>query len=99
MFNEDFKDSKESFLNDISKDAFEDFLHFIYTGETKNLEKHARELLMIADKYSVDDLKTFCEMHLLTKLNDDDAIEIFQSSHKFRCSLDLKKAAFARIKA
>lgn len=85
-------------MNDISPEGFEDFLKFIYSGKLENLEKHATQLLMIADKYEFEDLKSLCETHLLTKLTDEDAVELFQSSHKFRCSIDLKKAAFIRIK-
>lgn len=98
MFSNDYKDSKEGVMNDISKEGFEEFLHFIYTGEVNKLDQHGKELLVIADKYELDDLKTACELFLMTNLNDDLAIGIFESAHKFRCSADLKKASFDYIK-
>jgi speckle-type POZ protein len=98
MFSNDYKNSKEGEITEISKEAFKDFIKFIYTGEVENMEKHARELLIIADKYEVEDLKTRCSVYLLTNLTEDDAIEIFQNAHKFRCDVDLKKASFEYIK-
>lgn len=56
------------------------------------------ELLKIADKYEVDDLKTICELHLLKNLTEEAAVELFTCAHKFRCNLDLKKASFDYIK-
>lgn len=98
MFNNDYKNSKEGTIIGISNEAFADFLQFVYTGEAKNPEKHAREILVVADRYEIDDLKAICEMHLLAGLTNDDAINIFEIAHKSRCSMDLKKAAFDRIK-
>lgn len=85
-------------MSDISKDAFGDFLHFIYTGDIKDLKEHAMELLKVADKYEVDDLKSVCELHLLTNMTEEAAVELFTCAHKFRCSGDLKKASFDYIK-
>lgn len=98
MFSTEYKDSKEGELYDISSDAFEDFLKFIYSGEVKNLSSHAIELLMISDRYRVDDLKSTCENHLLNDMREDNAPEIFQVAHKFRCNFELKHRAFEFIK-
>lgn len=98
MFTTDYKMSKEGVMSDISKDAFEDFLHFIYTGDVKDLKQHATELLKVADKYGLDDLKSICELHLLTHMTEEAAVELFTCAHKFRCSGDLKKASFDYVK-
>jgi speckle-type POZ protein len=98
MFSNDYKNSKEGEITEISKEAFKDFIKFVYTGEIENMEKHARELLIVADKYKIDELKSRCSVHLLDNLTESDATEIFQCSHKFNCDFELKKASFDLIK-
>lgn len=98
MFTADYKHIKEGVVTGISTEGFEKFLLYIYTGKIQELAQHAKELLIVADKYEIDDLKTVCEIHLLSNLTEDIATEIFMSAHKFRCSVDLKKASFEYIK-
>lgn len=98
MFATDYKTSDKGIMNDISKDAFKEFLRFIYTGGVEKLKQHALELLKIADKYEVDDLKSICELHLMTNLTESDAVDLFTCAHKYRCNADLKKASFEFIK-
>jgi len=98
MFSTDHINSKEGVMHDISKEAFRDFLNFTYTGEIKNMDSHAFELLMISDKYKIEDLKSSCVRHLLSCLNEENAVEVFQAAHKYHCNRDLKTKAFAHIK-
>ncbi|XP_044019426.1 speckle-type POZ protein-like A [Aphidius gifuensis] len=47
----------EVVIEDIDEDVFEEFLYFIYTGKSLNIEKMPMELLAVAEKYQVDYLK------------------------------------------
>ncbi|XP_044010263.1 chaoptin-like [Aphidius gifuensis] len=64
MFNhEEFKENEkdEVVIEDIDEDIFEEFLHYIYTGESPNIDKMPMELLAVAEKYQVNCLKNICE--------------------------------------
>ncbi|XP_044019429.1 speckle-type POZ protein-like A [Aphidius gifuensis] len=64
LFNhEQLKENKknEVVIEDIDEDVFEEFLHFMYTGESPNVNKMPIELLAVAEKYQVDCLKNVCE--------------------------------------
>lgn len=97
MFSTDFKESTEGQINDVSEEGFEEFLRFIYTGEMKNFENYAKELLELAFKFKVEDLKIVCEKYLLKTLNEKDAVGTYHTAHNY-CLDDLKKAAFQHIK-
>lgn len=90
MFSSEYKESKESVSNGVSKESFAEFLNFIYTGKVIDLDTHDKKLLVVADKYEVRDLNTVCKLHLLTVLSDVEATEVFQAAHKYHCSTDLK---------
>ena len=96
MFTEDFKNSKVGELNDMTKEAFADFLNFVYLGELKSLDQNAKELLIIADKFKFADLQQIAENHVLKTLDEDKAVDTFQFAHKYDCE-ELKKASFDLI--
>lgn len=82
-------------INDISADAFEELLHFIYTGELRNDEFPAEELIMIADRYEVADLVKLCEMKLLHHgINNNNAELIYHIANIIQCNTEIKKVAF-----
>jgi len=99
MFGGEFKErsAKGGVIEDISKEAFQKFLSFIYSGKVELTADDVMEVLDLSNKYEVDDLKTECEMHLLKGLNVDNALDIFQYSHFYNCSMNLKKAAFRLV--
>jgi len=88
------KSGKMQEILDIGKEAFEEFLRFIYTGEVVNLEENVEDLLVLADRYEVSDLQKVCESNLLTNLNVSNAKEVFQIAHRYSCDVELKKASF-----
>lgn len=99
MFTTDFKNSSEGIISsDISKEAFEHFIRFIYTGEAASIAKYSQELLKIAHKYEMQDLKAACERQLIANLTEDTAAALFQSAHQFNCNDDLKEASFDFIR-
>jgi len=52
-------------------------LRFIYTGEVEDFEESVKLLFWAADKYLVTDLHLKCERHLATKINVDNATEMY----------------------
>ncbi|XP_065209105.1 speckle-type POZ protein-like isoform X2 [Planococcus citri] len=78
MFRNDLQGSNKNriVINDIEEEIFEEMLHYIYTGKTKNLDELAFELLPVADKYDLKELKIMCENVLFTKLSTDNAVKI-----------------------
>jgi BTB/POZ domain len=100
MFTSDLaeKRNNKTRITDSSKEAFEEFLYFIYTGEVKNMKTHVVDLLALSHKYEVTDLNRECEDHLIKGLDEFNAHDVFQYAHLYNCSQDLKLAAFSVIK-
>ena len=100
MFTSSFQESRssEGTIKDISKEAFQEFLRFLYTETIQNIDQHVLELLAIADLYQVEDLKAICKAQLQTGLTEENAPFVFQYAHRYRCDDDLKEAAFKLIK-
>ncbi|KAG5679515.1 hypothetical protein PVAND_009078 [Polypedilum vanderplanki] len=101
MFTSDFNEShsKEGRINDISKEAFQEFLRFLYTETIEDINLYVLDLLAIADLYEVEDLKAICMAQLLTELTEENAPHVFQYAHRYRCDNELKDAAFKLIKS
>ncbi|XP_065209094.1 speckle-type POZ protein B-like [Planococcus citri] len=78
MFRSKMQESQNNriVIPDIEQEPFEEMLHYIYTGKTKNLDESAFELLPAADKYDLKDLKAMCEEMLYRKLSTDNAAKI-----------------------
>ncbi|XP_044010139.1 speckle-type POZ protein-like B [Aphidius gifuensis] len=86
MFNhEQLKENKnnEVAIEDIEEDVFEEFLHFIYTGESPNVDKMPMELLAVAEKYQVDCLKNICEEVICESINVDNIASIIVCSDRY----------------
>ncbi|XP_065204073.1 speckle-type POZ protein-like [Planococcus citri] len=78
MFKSDTQESRENhiIITDIEQNIFEEMLRYIYTGKTENLNGLAYELLPVADKYDLRDLKTMCEQALSQILSAENAAAI-----------------------
>lgn len=63
-------------IDDIEPNVLSEMLHFIYTGKSPNLDKHAKELLVVADKYQLETLKGKCEVTLCSNLATGNCIEM-----------------------
>lgn len=61
---------------DIEEDVFREFLSYMYTLEVSDIEKFAKNLLPVANKYLVEDLKTLCENELTKQLSSENVVEI-----------------------
>lgn len=77
MFEHDMQESKENTVKivDIRQEVFEEMLRFIYTGCVEQLELMASDLLIAAEKYALECLKSLCEDHLGTRLTVDTAAD------------------------
>jgi hypothetical protein len=68
-------------INDVDGVLLKKLIGFIYTGKVESLETYATDLLLLADKYDMADLASFCENFLLENLSVDNAIEMYDISH------------------
>jgi len=62
-------------IEDFSKDVVEKMLAYIYGGVVPNIDKDAKELLNIAEKYQLEQLKISLGEKLVSTLNKDNCIE------------------------
>ena len=74
-------------IEDISADALNDFLTYIYTDSAPNISVNALELLAAAEKYNIVPLKTACETELAKSLNIDNVVDILIESETHRACL------------
>jgi speckle-type POZ protein len=65
-------------IEDIQPEVFNELLRFIYTGRSTSaaMETMAAQLLVAADKYLLDQLKSECEFHLLRRMSADNCIDL-----------------------
>jgi len=99
MFTGEFKESSalSGIIKDVSKEAFQKFLCFIYSGNVELTADDVVEILDLSNKYEVEDLKGECESYLMGDLNVDNAHDVFQYAHLYNCPIELKKAAFGLV--
>merc|ERR1711915_1031361 len=66
---------------------------FLYTDVAPEYaEDSTMELLALADKYCVDDLKKICKEAINSNLNSDNVIDVLILAEKHRCSTLLTSA-------
>ncbi|XP_065209109.1 speckle-type POZ protein B-like [Planococcus citri] len=78
MFKNDMQESQKNYIiiTDMEQETFEEMLHYIYTGEMRKLDEWAFELLPVANKYDLKELKIACEELLLSKISADNVGKI-----------------------
>ncbi|XP_044010312.1 speckle-type POZ protein-like [Aphidius gifuensis] len=100
MFNhKEFKENEknEVVIEDIDEDVFEEFLHYIYTDESPNIDKMPMELLAVAEKYQVDCLKNICEGVTCRKIDFENVASKFVFSDRYNLEkLNLKCLEFMK---
>ncbi|KAK4741036.1 hypothetical protein SAY87_024624 [Trapa incisa] len=69
-------------IDDVSYEALRAFVNFMYTAEACMDEQLASELLVLAEKYHVKHLKTYCEKFLVSKLNCDNSVMNYAFAHQ-----------------
>ncbi|KAG8378211.1 hypothetical protein BUALT_Bualt08G0114200 [Buddleja alternifolia] len=77
-------------ISDVSYDALRAFINYLYTAEACLDEHLACDLLVLAEKYQVKHLKTYCEKYLMSRLNWENSLPYyaFAHQHSAKCLLD-----------
>lgn len=88
----------EMTITDFAARVVQQFLVFIYTVELPKTDEDVVDLFAISAKYSVDELRNYCESKIRLNLNDDNASAVLSMANLYD-RRELKKAAFANIKA
>ncbi|KAK9740974.1 hypothetical protein RND81_03G073900 [Saponaria officinalis] len=83
-------------ISDVSYDALRTFVNYLYTGDACLDEQMACDLLVLAEKYEVKHLKTYCEKFLVSKLNWDNAVMSFSFAHQHNAK-HLQESALSMI--
>lgn len=79
-------------ISDVSYDALRAFVNYLYTAEACLDEQMAFDLLVLADKYEVKHLKTYCEKFLVSKLNWDNSVASYSFAHQHNAKHLLESA-------
>uniref|UniRef100_A0A914BWM4 Uncharacterized protein n=1 Tax=Acrobeloides nanus TaxID=290746 RepID=A0A914BWM4_9BILA len=80
-------------ITDVDYDVVVEMLSFIYSGRCSNeLNDLASPLLIAADKYRLDELKSHCETCLIQSLNHGNACELLVIADMYKASRLRKRA-------
>lgn len=83
----------EMIMNDVSADAVEEFLKFVYLRKAPENSLNAMDLFTIATKYQVNELLEVSEQLILKGLEVDNAFEVFAMGCRVS-NMSLKTKAF-----
>lgn len=99
MFENNMEESRNGFMKivDFRAEVVQEFLDYIYAGQIPNDDTNAIELIAIAAKYDVPELKLACEDKVLRNLNESNSYEILVLGNLY-ASHDLKEFAFHEVK-
>ena len=88
------KQTKEIFIKDFNSKTVAEMLYFMYTGDISldDTEDMLSDLLRVADKYQLDDLKEMCEEKLVSNLSVENSIDSLVLGDSLNAS-KLKKMA------
>uniref|UniRef100_A0A146M833 BTB and MATH domain-containing protein 43 n=1 Tax=Lygus hesperus TaxID=30085 RepID=A0A146M833_LYGHE len=100
MFNVDMLESRQNIvtIEDCSPHSFEAFIKWMYLGEVEGTEQVHSELLALADKYNIDELKLTCEQYISSKIRVNNAIKTLQLADLYKAPL-LKKRSLEFIRS
>ncbi|PIN14116.1 hypothetical protein CDL12_13234 [Handroanthus impetiginosus] len=69
-------------ISDVSYDALRVFVNYLYTAEACLDQRMASDLLVLAEKYQVNHLKTYCEKYLMSRLNWRNSLPYYAFAHQ-----------------
>ncbi|RLN34506.1 BTB/POZ domain-containing protein [Panicum miliaceum] len=83
MLENEMEESRSGIIKiyDVSYDVLRAFVHYMYTAEALLDEQMASDLLVLAEKYEVKHLKTYCEKFITSKVNNENAIAHYAFAH------------------
>lgn len=70
-------------IDDVSIDAFKEFLQFFYCDQIKVTMENVYEVVYLGKKYLVDECVSICERFLKEKLADDNVCMIYELAIRF----------------
>uniref|UniRef100_A0A0D9WXD9 BTB domain-containing protein n=1 Tax=Leersia perrieri TaxID=77586 RepID=A0A0D9WXD9_9ORYZ len=84
MLENEMEESRSGIIKiyDVSYDVLRAFVHYMYTTEALLDEQMASDLLVLAEKYEVKNLKAYCEKFLTSKVSNDNAITHYAFAHR-----------------
>lgn len=88
--------SSEMNIQNLSAEAVEKLLSFLYTGEISNND-HAFELFALASKLKIHELRLLTEEIIVNDLDNTNAFKVFTLGHRYS-SETFKLAAFEEIR-
>merc|ERR1711874_645098 len=72
----DLKEAREGKID------IKDMVHYMYTGDTGDMFKYkAKNLLVAANRYQLEELKEICQNFLITKIKTENALGMFVMGH------------------
>lgn len=75
-FNETGEEVKRINITDVDEEqVFEELLHYINTNKSENIDKMSTDLLIAADKYGMDTLKTSCVTEISKNLTIGNVVD------------------------
>ncbi|CAK9138489.1 unnamed protein product [Ilex paraguariensis] len=83
-------------IGDVSYDALRMFVNYLYTAEACLDEQMACDLLVLAEKYQVKHLKTYCEKFMMSKLNWENSLPSYAFAYQHNAK-NLLDAALSLI--
>ena len=85
-------------ITDFSYEVLKLFIHYLYTAEIypESLDDSAFDLLALAEKYHVNQLKSMCERYMISKVNSGNALFNFEYA-SLHGAKTLKEAALSTI--
>jgi speckle-type POZ protein len=79
-------------IGDVSYDALRAFVNYLYNAEACLDEQMACDLLVLAEKYQVKHLKSYCEKFLVSKLTWENSIINYAFAHQHNAKTVLDAA-------
>ncbi|XP_064459069.1 speckle-type POZ protein-like [Ornithodoros turicata] len=85
-------------MEDLSADALEGLITFIYTDSVPNIDTLAVDLIQAGEKYDLKRLKSMCEHSLASNISVDTAVEVLRLAMRLNADV-LKAFAISYISA
>ena len=100
MFSHQMKESlsKEVEIKEVDPEVFEQLLKYMYTKKVGKFKEFAGELLIVANRYEMEDFKLICERVLMKNVNLENVVEFLMVADTHN-AINLKKHCFCIIMA
>ncbi|KAJ8668299.1 hypothetical protein QAD02_009962 [Eretmocerus hayati] len=94
MFEHDMSETRNNFVHieGVRRVVMEKLLHYVYCGIIKNIDDINLELLVIADKYELKNLRDVCEVSMLDCLTIDIVSELLVIADMYQLEILKQKA-------